>query len=103
MFQDIDPITLITAAATFGLVLAAWAFVVTFFWSRKEKEHAEVRERLDPEAHQSTTARELRLWHEGGEATTTVYDEFERPNLRARLAATLKAANIDTSPAVAVM
>lgn len=95
MPADLDPMTVIVAASVFGLVLAAWAFALLFVWDRKSRRHQELKRRLDPERSQSVVARELRLWHEGGPATTTVYDEVEGRSLGDRMREALRQAGVD--------
>jgi tight adherence protein B len=71
MIAQISMLNILLAAAAFVLVASLW-LVVALVWSiRSGRSARRVRERIGLARPQANT-RELRLWHEGKEATTTV-------------------------------
>ena len=98
MFKDLDLITLVLAASTFGFVLTAWGFVVMLLWTRHRKRRLALMARLSDVRGNPVMARELRLWHEGDSHTTTVYDEIDRRSFIDRIGDTLLNAGLSISP-----
>lgn len=99
-WRDLDPLTVAAAVSVFGFVFAAWLFVLVAISRRHAKRRDELIGRLDPETNQSVVARELRLWHEGGRASITVYDERRGNALWARFSRQLADAGLTSPPAV---
>ena len=66
-------ITLIQAAATFGLVLALWMLVLLAWRRRKSAEQEAIARRLAGQAEAGAgEGRALRLWHEGNQVVRYV-------------------------------
>src|SRR5262245_32358099 len=66
-------ITLIQAAATFGLVLALWMLGLSAWRRRTPAEQEKIARRLAGASDAAAgEGRTLRLWHEGGEAVRYV-------------------------------
>lgn len=81
---DLDVVTLVTAGATFGLVLSLWSIFVLSWARRKWGQRMELRRRLEGEAA-AFDARTLRLWHDGREETTIVPGQLAQPTLGERM------------------
>jgi tight adherence protein B len=68
-------VSLLIAAAAFGLVLSVWLVLVLLWSMKRRQKSSQVEQRLKlvrPELHDAGAGRILRLWHDGKEATTVV-------------------------------
>jgi tight adherence protein B len=83
--MDLNPITVASAAAAFGLVIALWSIGVVLLARRAAQREEALRERLSPGPGPSAQARTLRLWHEGREEVTVVRGDVAPPTLAERL------------------
>ena len=80
-----NPRDILLGAAVFGLVVGVWLCIL-LLWSMRRRTHEQKLEvRLSAIASGDDPERELRLWHEGREATTLVPGKPRRLGLWARL------------------
>lgn len=84
-FDFSNPRDLVLGIAVFGLVVGIWICLL-LAWAMRRKSHDKKLEvRLGAAGPTSGPERELRLWHEGREATTLVPGQRRRAGLYARL------------------
>jgi len=81
----LDLPTLLAAGSAFGLVLALWLMALVGMAGNRARRERVLRARLDFATGQAARPRTLRLWHQGGEATTQVPGRSRKPSLAARL------------------
>lgn len=85
MIAALDLPTLLAAGSAFGLVLALWLIALVGMARNRARRERVLRARLDFATGQTARPRTLRLWHQGGEATTQVPGRSRKPSLAARL------------------
>ena len=83
--EELDPLTLITAAATFGLVFALWGVVTVLWAGRRAKQARKLEQRLDPSGGMLDSVRTLRLWHDGEQKEIEVPGEYKPGSFWERL------------------
>ncbi len=67
-----DPMALVTALATFVLVLVVWSMALVLLLMIRQRNRERVLRRIEQTTSGSEEERVLRLWHEGKEHLTTV-------------------------------
>jgi tight adherence protein B len=72
-------------ASAFLFVLSLWAVGVWLWSLRRSSRTQQVERRLGALADENASARELRLWHDGREVTTSVSGDARRASFQARL------------------
>jgi len=80
-----DPVQVLMWFSTFGLVFAVWTLLVLVWHQRRGERRARLLRRLRDASLPGPGGRELRLWHEGGEATVVVAGAARRASLGERL------------------
>lgn len=96
--SDQPLLVLLEAAAVFGLVVSVWIIVVMAWAMRKRSQDDQIKQRLIPSEFQDSEGdtKVLRLWHEGGEATTTVTGSQSSRSMRQWAKAQHKASGLET-------
>lgn len=104
IFSDQPLLVVLEAVAVFGLVISVWVIVVMAWAMRKRAQDDQIKQRLIPSEFQDADGdtKVLRLWHEGGEATTTVAGARSTGSLGQWVKAQHKASGM-TAPAGALV
>jgi tight adherence protein B len=91
-----DPMTLVTALATFVLVLVVWSMGLLLLLLIRQRNRERLLQRIERSTNGSEEERVLRLWHEGKEHLTTVA-AFARVSLVQRVRAVHRDSGISSS------
>lgn len=97
MTATISMLSLILAVATFVLVLCVWVAAMLVSSIRQQARRQKVRQRVGMRS-ETGAVRELRLWHEGKEVTTTVPGGPGKPTMDQRARLFLEEAGWDRNP-----